>query len=126
MVRSQATTMKSRNRNGRTHAAFNAFDTPLSRFSSATSRSLMIVFSGEKLTRWINTGKRVFVRQFGLPQSFLRTQDPIATGVNCYCRIKDYRPTSRAAAYGSCVRRNDGLDRLVRRRPHARQLGLAK
>src|SRR6185369_15148376 len=65
MVRSQATTMKSRNKNGRTHAAFNAFDTPLSRFSSATSRSLMIVFSGEKLTRWINTGKRVFVRQFG-------------------------------------------------------------
>ena len=29
MVRSQATTMKIRNRNGRTHAAFSAFDTPL-------------------------------------------------------------------------------------------------
>src|SRR3979411_1427242 len=47
MVRSQATTMNSRNKNGRTHAAFSAFDTPLSRFSSATSRSLMIVFFGE-------------------------------------------------------------------------------
>src|SRR4029079_9376541 len=84
MVRSQATTMKSRNKNGRTHAAFSAFDTPLSRFGSATSRSLMIVFSREKLTRWINTGKQVFVRQFGLPLSFLRTQEPITTGANCF------------------------------------------
>ena len=82
MVRSQITTMKIRNRNGRTHAAFSAFDTPLSRFSSATSRSLMIVFSGEKLTRWINTGKRVFVRYFATA-SFLRTQEPITTDVNC-------------------------------------------
>src|SRR5215212_26002 len=92
MVRSQATTMKSRNRNGRTHAAFSAFDKPLSRFSSATSRSL-IVFSGKKLTRWINTGKRVFVRYFvvrlsgyrlllvsSLPSAQLRTgrRDPYA------------------------------------------------
>src|SRR5439155_25116901 len=48
MVRSQATTMNSRNKNGRTHAAFSAFDTPLSRFSSATSRSLVIVFFGRE------------------------------------------------------------------------------
>jgi hypothetical protein len=40
--------MNSRNRNGRTHAAFSAFDTPLSRFSSATSRSLVIVSFGRE------------------------------------------------------------------------------
>jgi hypothetical protein len=40
MVRSQATTMKIRNRNGRTHAAFSIFDT-LAPFGSATSRSRM-------------------------------------------------------------------------------------
>src|SRR6266511_3376982 len=80
MVRSHITTMKSRNKNGRTHAAFSAFDKPLSRFSSATSHSLLIVFSGENLTRWINTGKRVFVQQNCHLSSPLRKQGPITTG----------------------------------------------
>src|SRR6187399_2122542 len=47
MVRSHATTMNSRNRNGRSHAAFSAFDKPLSRFGSATSRSLTVFSGGE-------------------------------------------------------------------------------
>src|SRR4051795_365550 len=59
IARSQATTMKIRNRNGRTHAAFSALDTMLGPFASATSRSLAISLFGEKLTRWINTGKWV-------------------------------------------------------------------
>jgi hypothetical protein len=36
MVRSQATTMKIRNRNGLIHAAFSALDTPPEAFGSAT------------------------------------------------------------------------------------------
>src|SRR6266496_5353577 len=36
MVRSQITTMKIRNRNGRTHAAFSALDTTFGAFNSAT------------------------------------------------------------------------------------------
>src|SRR5436190_22934286 len=97
MVRSQTTTMNSRNRNGRTHAAFSAFDTLLSRFSSATSRSLVIVFSVEKLTRWINTGKRVFMRYFVVPAK-RRIDNPEA---HYRSRINDYRlKIARAAAYG--------------------------
>jgi hypothetical protein len=59
--------MKSIKKHGRTHAAFSAFDTPLSRFSSATSRSLITVFSEEKLTRWINTVQWDFMRYFVVP-----------------------------------------------------------
>src|SRR6476646_986956 len=44
MVRSQTTTMKIRNRNGRIHGAFSAFDTPPGPFGSATLRSLVFRF----------------------------------------------------------------------------------
>jgi hypothetical protein len=82
MVTSHITTMKIRNRNGRTHAAFSAFDKPLSGFSSATFRSLNYLFGG-KLTRWINTGKRVFCgtfatfgRENGVPRAVMPGLDP--------------------------------------------------
>jgi hypothetical protein len=41
MVRSQATTMKIRNKNGRIHAAFSAFDTPVGALGSTTLLSLI-------------------------------------------------------------------------------------
>src|SRR3984893_19581016 len=44
MAKSQATTMKIRNRNGLIHAAFSAFDTAEGPFASATPRSLVIRF----------------------------------------------------------------------------------
>jgi hypothetical protein len=55
----------------------------------------MIVFFGENLTRWINTGKQVFVRQFALSPSFLRKQEPIATDANCHSKTNGYRLKSR-------------------------------
>src|SRR6202011_3127160 len=44
MAKSQATTMKIRNRNGLIHAAFSAFDTAEGPFASATPRSLVTRF----------------------------------------------------------------------------------
>jgi hypothetical protein len=55
MVRSQATTMKIRNKNGRIHAAFSAFDTPVGALGSTTLLSLIHRLFRYKLTRWINT-----------------------------------------------------------------------
>jgi len=55
----------------------------------------VIAFFGENLTRWINTGKRVFVRQFALSPSFLRTQEPTATDANCRSKTNGYRLKSR-------------------------------
>jgi len=46
MARSQATTMKIRNKNGRIHGALSAFDTPPGPFGSATLHSLAFSFSG--------------------------------------------------------------------------------
>src|SRR5260370_40841017 len=47
MVRSQATTMKIRNKNGRIHGALSAFDTPPGPFGSATLRSLAFSFRAQ-------------------------------------------------------------------------------
>src|SRR3954453_7477212 len=58
MARSQATTMNTRNKNGRIQAAFSILDTALCGFSSATSHSRSSCLLGEKLTRWVNTVQR--------------------------------------------------------------------
>ena len=55
MVRSHATTMKTRNSNGRTHAAFSAFDMLPEPFGSATFAPSRLGPEAAKLTRWINT-----------------------------------------------------------------------
>src|SRR5258705_492222 len=47
IVRSQATTMKIRNKNGRIHGAFSAFDTPPGPSGSATLRSLAFSFRAQ-------------------------------------------------------------------------------
>src|ERR1700739_4440445 len=66
IAKSQATTMKIRNRNGLIHAAFSALEMPLSPFGPATLRSLVSwLLLGEELTRWINTVQRVGLRLFG-------------------------------------------------------------
>jgi len=49
MVRSQATTMKIRNKNGLIHAAFSAFDTPPGPFGSTTLASLGYRFSCKEI-----------------------------------------------------------------------------
>src|SRR5882724_1704714 len=67
MVKSQATTMKIRNRNGRSHAAFSALDTPLSRFSSATSRSLLGRLFGIEINPLDKYWQARFVRYFVVP-----------------------------------------------------------
>src|SRR5258707_15683663 len=64
IARSQATTMKIRNRNGRSHAAFSALDTMLGPFASATSRSLAgFLFRGE-INPLDKYWQVAFVRQF--------------------------------------------------------------
>src|SRR5882724_5227017 len=100
IARSQATTMKIRNKNGRSHAAFSALDTPLGPFASATSLSLSDRLFGEKLTRWINTGKWVWCGKI-VPakvrspdeRSDIRDASDANPGYRCaHPGFKDYRP----------------------------------
>src|SRR6266545_924168 len=110
MVRSQATTMKSRNRNGRSHAAFSAFDKPLSRFSSATSRSLVIVFFGGEfnpLDKYWQAGFRAAICALAVVPAKAGTHSHYA---NCRSKTNGYRLKSRGAAYGFQERRVRPVD----------------
>src|SRR5438552_14892816 len=133
MVRSQITTMKIRNRNGRTHVAFSAFDMTFGAFNSATLLSRLAGSSfGGKLTCWINTVQRVSDGKLPHGASSLRKQGPITTGRICYgwysrCPKSRGRSVWVPAPVRNCaLGRDDGLNGMMCRSAHPWRLDLAE
>src|SRR6202158_1626931 len=100
MVKSQATTMKIRNKKGRIHAAFSAFDTPPGPFAT-TLRSLVTVLLAQ-----INPLDKYCLGLFEVAKSPRRpyeSRDPYAAASRFRRGGGHFRKITQASGYGSLL-----------------------